>query len=126
MKDLVFEYIKKKYKTSPDYPWASSDDSAVFRHGDNNKWFALVMCVQRQKFGLSGDDSVDVINLKISDMFFRDILIQEAGIFPAYHMNKQHWISVLLDGTVAQGPVFDLIDMSFAATATKKKKARHT
>ena len=43
---------------------------------------------------------------------------------PAYHMNKMHWITVLLNGTVPQERVFDLIDMSFLATASAKKKEK--
>lgn len=124
MRQIVFDFIKKKYKISPEYPWQKYDSNSVFRHTDNNKWFALVMCVQRCKLGLPGDDPVDVINLKVDDMFFRDMIIQDNGIMPAYHMNKQHWISVLLDGTVAKDRVFDLIHMSFLATASALKKAR--
>ena len=60
----------------------------------------------------------------MDDMYFRDMLIQQEGILPAYHMNKQHWITVLLDGTVPQDKVFDLIDMSFVATASAKKKTK--
>lgn len=122
MRETVFKYMKKKYKISPEYPWAKYDSNAVFRHMDNKKWFALVMDVQRDKLGLHGDEYVGVINLKVDDMFFQDMLIQQDGILPAYHMNKQHWITVLLDGTVPDDKVFDLIDRSFTATASKKKK----
>lgn len=124
MRQTVFDFIKKKYKISPEYPWQKYDSNAVFRHTDNNKWFALVMCVQRCKLGLPGDEPVDVINLKVDDMFFRDMIIQENGIMPAYHMNKRHWISVLLDGTVETHRVFDLIHMSFLATASAKQKEK--
>ena len=48
----VFDYAKKKYGTEPDYPW--SDNAAVLRHGDNGKWYGLVMEVRRDKLGLSG------------------------------------------------------------------------
>ena len=120
----VFEYIKRKYKVLPEYPWRRYDSNAVFRHADNKKWFALVMEVQREKLGFSGDEYVDVINLKMGDMFFRDMIIREDGIMPAYHMNKMHWISVLLDGTVPEEKVFDLIDISFMATASAKKKEK--
>lgn len=51
MREAVFEYIKKKYKVSPEYPWAKYDSNAVFRHTDNKKWFALVMDVQRDICG---------------------------------------------------------------------------
>lgn len=51
MRDRIFAYIKKKYKATPEYPWGE-DDGAVLRHSDNRKWFALVMCVGREKLGL--------------------------------------------------------------------------
>lgn len=121
MKEEIFAYIKKKYKTTPEYPWGESD-GAVLRHSDNRKWFALVMNIGREKLGLAGESRVDVVNLKIDDMAFKDALIQDKGIFPAYHMNKEHWITVLLDGTVEESKVCGLIDVSFAATASKKKK----
>ena len=121
-RQTVFDYIKKKYKVLPEYPWRNG--GAVFRHADNNKWFALVMDVQGDKVGLTGTDHVDVVNLKVEDMFFRDMIIQEEGIMPAYHMNKLHWISVRLDGTVPEERVFDLIDMSCLATASAKKKEK--
>ena len=120
----VFDYIKKKYKVFPEYPWRRYDENAVFRHTDNKKWFALVMDVQREKLGISGKDYIDVVNLKIDDMFFRDMIIREDGILPAYHMNKLHWITVLLDNTVPEARVFELIDMSFFATASAKKKEK--
>ena len=124
MRETVYEYMEKKYKTSPEFPWAKYDDSAVFRHSDNKKWFALVMGVEKNKLGLSGSGYVDVINLKIDDMMFRDILVQKEGIIPAYHMNKEHWITVILDGTVEEDMIYDLIDASFLATASKKRKAK--
>ena len=80
------------------------------------------MEVGKEKLGLSGDGYVDAINLKIDDRMFHDILTREPGIFPAYHMNKEHWITVLLDGTVEEEKIFELIDTSFQATAPKPSK----
>ena len=122
MRQRISDYIKKKYKVSAEYPWR--DDNVVFRHRDNKKWFALVMGVRKNKLGFSGEDMLDVVNLKLDDRFFRDVLLREEGILPAYHMNKQHWITVLLDGTVPEDTVFDLIDRSFMATSSAKKKER--
>ena len=123
-RQTVFDYIKEKYSTLPEYPWRKYDGNAVFRHSDNKKWFALVMGVEKRKLGLSGSGNIDVINLKQDDMFFRDIIMRDEGIMPAYHMNKLHWITVLLDGTVPEKRIFDLIDMSFLATASVKKKQK--
>ena len=124
MRDAVFAYIKKKYKSSPEYLWKKFPEYAVFRHADNNKWFALQAAVPEEKLGLGGDDLIDVVNVKVDDLFFRDMLIQQNGILPAYHMNKQHWVTVLLDGTVSEKQVFDLIDASFMATASAGKKQK--
>lgn len=124
MREEVFNYIKKKYKVSPEYPWGKYENNAVFRHADNKKWFALVLEVGRDKLGLSGNERVDVINLKIDDRMFKEVLLKEKEILPAYHMNKEHWISVVLDGTVKEDKVFDLIGASFLAAASKKKKEK--
>ena len=124
VRQAVLDYVKKKYGILPDYPWRKYGNHAVLRHNDNNKWFALLMAVPMDKIGLSGSDEIDVVNLKIDDLYFRDVLIREEGIMPAYHMNKKNWITVLLDGKVAFERVCDLVEMSFMATASAKKKER--
>lgn len=123
MRQRLFDRIKKKYKVEPDHPWRRDPESTVFRHTDNGKWFALVMNVQGEKLGMPEKDRADIVNLKVDDPMFRDILIRQAGIIPAYHMNKQNWITVLLDGTVPEEQVYDLLEMSYRATAAAKKKA---
>ena len=82
------------------------------------------MNVSGVKLGLGTTASIPVINLKIDDPVFRDILIDQPGIIPAYHMNKRQWITVFLDGTVSRERVYDLIDASFGATASAKKKKK--
>ena len=124
MKQKTIDYIKKKYKVSAEYPWKIYPDYAVFRHGDNNKWFALIMEVAGDKLGMGTTDYIPVVNLKVDDMFYRDMLIQQNGIIPAYHMNKQQWITVFLDGSVKKEQIFDLIGASFMATASTKKKQK--
>ena len=99
-RQTVFDYIKKKYKALPEYPWRKYDSNAVFRHTDNKKWFALVMGVQRNKLGLSGDDYIDVVNLKIDDMFFRDMIITEDGITDLPLQTKRQLADIILDRIV--------------------------
>ena len=116
------EYIKNQYGIEPDFPWDGDFVTAVFRHKDNRKWFALIMRVSGDRIGLDTDEPVDCMNLKIDDPMLLDMLIHEKGIIPAYHMNKQHWITVFLDGTVKDKKVTDLIDLSYSVTAGKKKR----
>ena len=90
MKEKILIFIKKKYGAVPEQPWKKYPANQVFRHSDNKKWFALMMDVPGSKLGLADASYVSVINLKIDDLFFRDMIIREEGIMPAYHMNKRH------------------------------------
>ena len=78
------------------------------------------MNIKGSRLGLDSEDQVDVLNLKIDDPLFYDILIYQSGYFPGYHSTKGKWVSVLLDGTVRIEDICPLIDMSFLATAPKK------
>lgn len=116
LKTAVMESIKERYRTRPDHPWAKLPEYAVFRHQDNGKWYALFMNVQRKKLGLSGDGSVDVVNVKSRPEIVGSLRMKD-GILPAYHMNKEHWLSVLLDTTVPEKLVSELISDSFELTS---------
>ena len=118
----IFKYIEKKYGVKPDYPFESDPSLPIFRHRDNRKWFALIMDVDRARLGLPGEGSVDIINVKVSDPLLTDILVQQEGYVRAYHMNRRHWISILLDGTAAFEDICRLIDESFDVTASKAKR----
>ena len=115
------EFIVKTYGVEPDYPWMKYPSFAVFRHADNNKWFAVIMTINRSALNLDGDGLVDVVNLKC-DPNFAPLLWEEAGIFPAYHMNKSHWITVALDGSVEQDNLKFFLEMSAKLTGKKNRK----
>lgn len=110
-REEIFEYVKKQYGTIPEFLWSSSPDSAVLRH-HNGKWYAVIMNVERFKLGLDGDDIVEIIDVKC-DPEMTGMIIQTYGFLPGYHMNKQHWITILLDGTVGESKILDFLDMSY-------------
>lgn len=114
----VFDYVKKKYGTEPDYPWF--DDNAVLRHKDNNKWYGLIMEIGYGKLGISKDGTVDVLNVKCNPMLAGS-LRQQDGFHPAYHMNKDNWLSIRLDGSAPDDEIRSLIDLSYELTAKKKR-----
>ncbi len=122
MKQKIFEYIKNKYNSSPEYLWARFPDYAIFRHADNRKWFGLSGTVAACKLGLEGDGSVEILNVKTDDPLLADLLVRQPGYFRGWHMNRQNWISILLDGTVPFEDICRLIDGSYAATASKIRK----
>ena len=94
-KQQFLNYCLTTYGTSPDYPFEEDFVTAVLRHADNRKWYALVMRVSRRKFGFDSDEIIDVVNLKLPTEMFGSFGTDD-GVYPAYHMNKLHWISVLL------------------------------
>ena len=122
----VFDFAKQTWGTEPEYLWASSPDAAVLRHSENRKWYAIVMRVSRNVLGHSGGGQTDVVNVKC-DPLMTGSLLRKKGILPAYHMNKQSWVSILLDGTVPMTEVEGLLRMSYAGTLSAlSKKALRT
>ena len=110
--------ILDRYSVEPDFPWDEGDKNpaGVFRHGSNNKWFGLLMNIDRRHLDKSSDEeTVDVINLK-ADENRTAALHKIKGIYPAFHMNHSKWISVTLDDTLDDRDVMDLVDESFRLT----------
>ena len=112
------EYIAGTYGVEPDFPWARFPNHMVFRHEQNRKWFALLMSIPGSKLGIQGDHTVDILNLKC-DPLLTGSLRREPGFYPAYHMNKETWITAALDGSAEEERIKQLLHMSFYLTAPK-------
>ncbi|MCP1659461.1 MmcQ/YjbR family DNA-binding protein [Neisseria perflava] len=114
-RNTLFDGIAKRYGTLPDYPWAKFPEYAVFRHTDGKrKWFAVYMPVAAEKLGLHSGGTVAVLNLKCPPETVGS-LRQISGILPAYHMNKAHWVSVMVE-TVDDDLLWYLLDNSHSLT----------
>jgi alkylated DNA nucleotide flippase Atl1/predicted DNA-binding protein (MmcQ/YjbR family) len=112
--------ILDKYSVEPDFPWdeGEHEPSGVFRHGSNNKWFGLIMNIDRRHLEKNAaEEMVDVINLK-ADESKMIALHKIRGIYPAFHMNHSKWISVVLDDTLDDRDVMDLVEESFRLTGS--------
>ena len=109
----LFEWVKETYGTAPDYPW--NDWNAVLRHAESKKWYAVILEVSVQKLGLAGNQIIDILNVK-SDPLLIGSLRSKQGYFPAYHMNKEKWVSIALDGSVPDDEIKNLLDMSYKLT----------
>lgn len=117
------DYIFDEYSVEPDYPFPRDDTSCVFRHIDNRKWFALVMTIPYRILGLRKKGTVDILNVKCDPMVIGS-LRGKPGFLPAYHMNKDKWITLLLDGSALEEDITALLAMSYTMTATKLKKRK--
>ena len=121
-KQTFLSYCLDVFGTAPDYPFDEDFETAVLRHKDTRKWYALVMRVSRRKFGFDSDETVEVVNLKLpTDMF--GSFGSADGVYPAYHMNKLHWISVILPDAPDDVVEF-LTGVSYEATQSRKKQRK--
>ena len=121
-KQEFLKYCLGTYGTSPDYPFDEDFETAVMRHGNNRKWYALVMRVSRRKFGIDSDEVIDLVNMKLPTEMHGSFGAAD-GVYPAYHMNKLHWISVLLPDAPDDVVKF-LVNASFEATKSSGEKTR--
>ena len=118
MREEIEKYINENYDAMQEYPWKKYPNFTTFKHSNNKKWFALIADVPFEKLKIKKEGIVDVINLKnIPEMI--GSLRKDEGILPAYHMNKEHWITILLDGTVPKQKICDLIDISYDLTSKR-------
>lgn len=114
------QYIAETYGIEPDCPWIKNPDFEVYRHSNNKKWFALIMDIPRNRIGLRGTDTIDVVNLKCDPLLLGSVRT-ESGIFPAYHMNKENWVTAALDGSASDEIIKMLLDVSYELTVAKIK-----
>lgn len=92
------EYCISKKGATESFPFGN--DTLVFKVHD--KIFALV--------NLDGELS---INLKCDPALAIELRERYSSVTAGYHMNKKHWNTVLLDGTVPDKEVFSWIDHSW-------------
>ncbi|HFR3773962.1 TPA: MmcQ/YjbR family DNA-binding protein [Streptococcus suis] len=119
----IAQLIKEQRGDLPDYPFAKLPTYGAFRHPDNNKWYALVSQIPRDKLDGSGSqEEVEIVNLKVDGREIAELLSQ-SGIFPAYHMSKKTWVSVLLNDTLEDQTVFALLEKSRYLVGPKSYKA---
>lgn len=108
-------WIEHEYQVTPEFPWEKSPDYAVFRHENNQKWFALLMVLSGVKLSPELPQKIEVLNLKGKP---EKILqrIDNKHIFKGYHMNKKYWYSVYLNDDLPDEILFELLKESFLLT----------
>lgn len=118
----MLEFALSLPHAAADQPFEDDFETTVFRHGAGGKWFGVLMNVQKRRVGIEEDGMVDVLNLKIDPEESYAVREMFEGIIPAYHMNKRHWISVILNGIVPMEFCEILIEKSYDLPKKKVKK----
>ena len=114
------DIVLDRYNVVVDYPFKEDFETAVFRHQGNGKWFAIAMNISEKKLGKDTDKQIIVVNFKSNPEIIESFVENEVGVYPAYHMNKMHWLTVALsecdDATISW-----LLSISYDLTKAKIK-----
>ena len=111
--------IKEKYNVIPEFLWESNPNYGIFRNKSSNKWFGVIMNIDRSKLNPNESGEVEVLNVKLDDLV--NTYLKEEGIYPAYHMSKKSWVSITLDNTLSNKEIMSLIEISFDLSNRKKE-----
>ncbi len=121
----ALEHARQKRGDEAEYLWAKAPKNAILRRQDSGKWYAAILTVERRKLGGSkktrldagpdafGTETVEILNLKGDPEEIR-YLVDGSLFFPAYHMNKRRWYSLVLDGSLSNAEIFERLDASWA------------
>ncbi len=114
-REKVIAYLAETYAVQPEYPFKKFPNYCVFKHQRNHKWFALMMSIPQNKLYGTDSTEIEVIDVKINPKL-GDILKTSPAYYPAYHMNKEHWLTVDLAALTDFKPLSDLIADSYQLT----------
>lgn len=109
----VIKYVKEKYDTEPEFLWEKFTNNAVLRRKDTNKWYGILIILPKNKIVPKAKGEVEILDLRAEpDTVIK--ITDNKKFFPGYHMNKKHWFTLILDGSVPKNEIFNLIDKSYS------------
>ena len=109
------QFINEKYGTVPEFLWERTPSDGIFRHSENQKWYGIIMYIPYERLNKERQGMIEVLNVKINPME-RETLLRNEGCYPAYHMNKKHWMTVVLDDTLTDQEIITYVESSYENT----------
>lgn len=113
----VVAYVRATYGDELEYLWENSQ-SGVWRRKDNRKWYGALLQVSARKLGVPSDEKWEIIDLRIKKGEV-EALVDNEYYFPGYHMNKNSWYTLVLDGRVGLEEICKRIDESYVLAQKK-------
>lgn len=108
----VHKYLRLKYQANAEKAFKEDPGILVFARPDNGKWFAATKNIRCSSVDVAGDGRIDILNLRLDPRVVTSLRGHE-GFRPAWHMNRNKWVTILLDGTVGDDEIRDLIDKAY-------------
>lgn len=116
----LIAHIHDVYGDELEFLWPQFPQSAIWRRKDSRKWYASLNRVSARKLGLPSDMLVEIVNLCDAPEIVSE-LIDRKAYFPAYHMNKKHWYSVLLNGSATLAEIYQKVERSYQHMGNKSR-----
>ncbi len=113
----ITKLIKEKYDVEPEFLWEKFPNYAVFRNARSEKWFGAIMDIDRSKIIPNQEGDTEILDIKLDDE--TEKYLKYRGIYPAYHMSKKSWITIILDDSLKDEEILKLIDISFQSSNVK-------
>ena len=110
--DDVRAYILKQYQAEPVPAFKEDPGIGVFARPDNGKWFAATKNIRCSSVDVAGDGRIDILNVRLDPRVVSSLRTRD-GYRRAWHMTRNKWVTVLLDGSVSDEEVRDLIDQAY-------------
>lgn len=108
----VIEYARSTYGDELEFLWKRTPENAVLRRKDTGKWYAALLVLSRRKLGFDSDEVIDILDLRMKPGDVES-MVDGKKYLPGYHMNKKHWITICLDGTVPTDEIYGRINDSY-------------
>ncbi len=105
-REEIIKYCLSLPNTYEAYPFPDDSFSATMKHIDTNKWFALIMKVKDKLY----------VNVKTNPDYSDILRNTYSYIIPAYHMNKEHWNTIVIEENIDEDIVKELIEQSYELT----------
>lgn len=114
----IIKYVKEKYNDDLEFLWKKFPGNAIWRNKTNNKWYGALLVISERKLEIESDKIVEIIDLRYPKDKIKQV-IDNDKIFPGYHMNKESWITIRLNGDMSTKKIFELIDNSHKISLEK-------
>jgi predicted DNA-binding protein (MmcQ/YjbR family) len=84
----------------------------------------LVYKVLGKMFALTNIDTFESVNLKVDPEAGAELREQYPSVQPGYHMNKKHWITVIMDGSISDKNLCHWVDNSYELVVSGLTKSQ--
>lgn len=109
---FLIDHVKKTYGNDLEFLWKKFPHNAIWRRSDTNKWYGALLSVSKQKLNLDSNEIVTVLDIRAEPEKIQ-LLIDGKNYFPGYHMNKKNWFTIILDGSIDNHKIVDLLQQSY-------------